>query len=493
MVELNRHVDLNKTLHVRIQQMFEGQRVWGGEGVIHVPNAGDHRALATMLSSATTMNGRWYENIANDLKNTKSLVNASAHVVMQHAINDYQNKINAHTEITQQQSEKIIFIDKNQKANWAYLIKFAAAPHKVRGLPARPAYIINATTNEIYKSWDEIRTLEDAKGGGSGGNKKTGKYTYDDNKGKSFPALNIQRDAASQTCYLKNADVTVYDMRKKEAVVEYKCSAIDTTHKVYWNGEHDAINGAFSPANDAFHEGAVIKELYKNWYDLDVLSEDGKPLMLNMYVHENMENAYWDPDTKRMVFGDGDGFIFFYPLTSLDVAAHEISHGFTSQNSNLNYEGQSGGMNESFSDMAAQAAYYYSTGKNNWMIGSDITLWLVGDALRYMDIPSKDCTQGKTQGKDCSIDDADQYNDKVDVHFSSGVYNRMFYLLANSKGWNTRKAFDVMVKANQDYWTATTTFTEGACGVMKATTDLKYDTNDVKKVFMKVGLETANC
>ncbi len=59
-----------------------------------------------------------------------------------------------------------------------------------------------------------------------------------------------------------------------------------------------------------------------------------------------------------MTFGDGASY--FYPLVSLDVSAHEVSHGFIEQNSNLIYSGQSGGINEAFSDMAGEAAEFYS-------------------------------------------------------------------------------------------------------------------------------------
>ena len=63
----------------------------------------------------------------------------------------------------------------------------------------------------------------------------------------------------------------------------------------------------------------------------------------------------------------GDGYLTFYPLTGLDVVSHEISHGFTEYNSNLIYSGQSGGINESFSDMAGEASKYYVRGSNDYM------------------------------------------------------------------------------------------------------------------------------
>lgn len=100
----------------------------------------------------------------------------------------------------------------------------------------------------------------------------------------------------------------------------------------------------------------------------------------------------------------GDGATMFYPLVSLDVAAHEVSHGFTEQNSGLIYRGQSGGMNEAFSDMAGEAAEFYMRGKNDFLIGYDIKKG--SGALRYMDQPSRD-------GR--SIDNASQYYNGIDA------------------------------------------------------------------------------
>jgi pseudolysin/vibriolysin len=173
----------------------------------------------------------------------------------------------------------------------------------------------------------------------------------------------------------------------------------------------------------------------------------------------------------------GDGATTFYPLVSLDVAAHEVSHGFTQQNSNLTYSGQSGGINEAFSDMAGEAAEYFSRGKNDFLVGSEI--FKNGVALRYMATPTKD-------GR--SIDNASKFVTGMDVHYSSGVYNKAFYTLATKAGWNTSKAFQVMADANRLYWTASTTFNKGACGVQQAATNRGYPVADVKAAFTAVGV-----
>ncbi|CAM5269028.1 Peptidase OS=Rhodanobacter lindaniclasticus OX=75310 GN=B1991_14740 PE=3 SV=1 [Rhodanobacter lindaniclasticus] len=191
----------------------------------------------------------------------------------------------------------------------------------------------------------------------------------------------------------------------------------------------------------------------------------------------NYENAFWDG--SAMYFGDGAST--FYPLVSLDVTSHEISHGYTEQNSGLEYTGQSGGMNEAYSDIAGEAAEYFDRGSADFLVGADIVKASagIGEALRYMCNPPQDGG---------SIDNAANYNSGLDVHYSSGVYNKSFCLLAKTSGWDVKKAFQVYALANKVYWTATSTFNSGACGVESAATDLGYDKNAVIAAFNGVGV-----
>lgn len=495
--EVSRSTDFNHTMHVRIKQTYQDYPVWGGDGVVHIPEAKQRAklALSAAVTPASTMNGVVYQNLANDLSNTPAYVfnQSQAQKAVQQAISAYQQKTGSKSPVSREKSDLMVFVDKNNKAHWVFHVSFDVPAKESSMLPERPTYLIDAVTFQVYEQWNDIKTI-DALAGGFGGNKKMGKLIYDGVM-PHLSTLNIQRDAASNTCYLRNADVTVEDKSHNNQVMRFTCSATDPQHNnVYWDADFDAVNEAFSPANDALYAGAVIKDMYQKWYNLPVLVRDGKPMMLTMVVHERgLENAYWDGE--KMTFGDGGST--FYPLTSLGVGAHEISHGFTEQHANLVYAGQSGGMNEAFSDMAAQAAEYYAYHdqpgwKNNWQIGPEIFKGQ-GEALRYMDQPSKDC-HGWPAGWNCSIDSADQYGwGFIDVHHSSGVYNRFFYLLSTSEGWTTRKAFDVMVQANMHYWTPTATFQSAACGVIKAAKDYKYDTNAVLESFKKVKIDTSKC
>jgi pseudolysin len=355
--------------------------------------------------------------------------------------------------------------------------------------------MMDAMSFKVYEQWNDIKTLEAVSGGGFGGNKKMGKLVYDGLSG-NLSKLDMQRDG--KTCYLQNSEVTVTDFRTNN-IARFECVKPDPDHdNVYWDGSADQYNGGYSPNNDALYAGKIIREMYQSWYGVPVLTNNNEPMVLSMVTHAVMrdelnmpvyDNAEWDPETQKMYFGDGKQM--FYPLTSLGVGAHEISHGFTEQHSDLEYNGQSGGMNESFSDMAAQAAEFYSGHNNTWKIGAEITIKR-DLALRYMDVPSKDCADVKP-GRDCSIDNVKKYYPKLNVHFSSGIYNRVFFLMSTAPDWDVKKAFDVMVQANSHYWTATSTFAQGACGVLSAAKDFKYDLSAVKKAFADVGINTGKC
>ena len=359
----------------------------------------------------------------------------------------------------------------------------------VRGNPSRPTALIDANTGAIIKQWEGLTDGRRPPGGGSvpvavsatgpGGNELTGLYHYD-NSGPGREFLDAQR--LGNVCYLQDADVATYNLAGGQRVTQWSfgCAGNDPAQ---WVSFGDAINGAYSPINDAHHFGGVVHDMYSSWFGAPPLrNDDGSPMQLSMWVHYgvNYENAFWDG--REMVFGDGDQY--FYPFVVLDVTGHEISHGFTEQHSGLEYTGQSGGMNEAFSDMAGEAVKYFDRGSNDFMVGAEMvkpaTVPLLGmAALRDMCTPSND---------GASIDNAADYRDGLDVHYSSGVYNRAFCTLAKAGGWNARKAFEVFHDANALYWQPAETFDSGACGVEQSALDRGYSEADVVAAFAAVGV-----
>ncbi|CAM4428361.1 MAG: Zinc metalloproteinase [Legionella sp.] len=472
------HTDRNKMTHVRMQQQYAGFPVHGGYAILH--SAYPAKSLGQPQANVA-MNGVVYQGLQSELGKPEASFVKNAPVALEQFKAQY-----AGNELSDEHVAPMVYIDDQHQAHWAYKVSvFVTYKDKI---PARPTAIIDAKTHKPFVQWDDVKTAKSvAKGFGFGGNHKAGEYKYD---GGAFPYLELTRDDSAAACFMENTEVKVIDMlhkySSKTKAMKFDCPANDSG--IYMTGYkadgYDRDNGAASPTNDALYAGYVIKHMYHDWYGVEALTKsDGSPMQLVMRVHygQGYENAYWDG--RQMTFGDGDTMM--YPLVSLGVGGHEISHGFTEQHSNLEYYGQSGGMNEAFSDMAAQAAEYYSVGKNTWSIGGEIMKEDSGyDALRYMDVPSRDGS---------SIDSADEYYGGLDVHYSSGVYNRLFYLLSTTQGWNARLAFDVMVKANMDYWIPYSTFDEGACGVINAASDLGYSVDDVKVALKTVAINYSRC
>jgi hypothetical protein len=310
----------------------------------------------------------------------------------------------------------------------------------------------------VLEKWEGINHVD---GTGPGGNAKTGQYEYQ--VGGKYGPLNVTQ--VGSTCSLDSPNVFTLNMNGgTTATATHSFTCPRNTVK--------AINGAFSPMNDAHAFGSVVFNMYQSYLGIRPISQK---LKMRVHYDLNYENAFWDG--TQMTFGDGA--TTFYPLVSLDVTSHEVSHGFTEQNSALVYSGMSGGMNEAFSDMAGEAAEYFQRGTNDFLVGAEI--FKNGTALRYMNNPPLD---------GASIDNASKYTSALDVHYTSGVYNKAFYLLATTAGWNTKMAFQVMAHANDVYWTSSSTFDAGACGVEKAASDYAYNVAAVTAAFNAVGV---NC
>ena len=427
---------------VRQQQMFRGVPVYGRSiAVVQDAQGNALRASGALMQDADV----GLSSVAPKLSAARALSALRSHA---------QTALVGGAAISNQKTDLFVYPQDNGPARLVYRVSYFVGGAN----PSRPTAIIDANTGAVIKSWNG---LTDASATGPGGNQKTGQYTY----GTDYAALDVTQSGS--TCTLVNTNVKTYNLNHGTSggsVVSFTCP----------NSNTDAINGAYSPVNDAHHFGGVVHDMYNAYTGAPPLSMQ---LVMKVHYKSNYENAFWDG--SAMYFGDGAST--FYPLVSLDVTSHEISHGYTEQNSGLEYDGQSGGMNEAYSDIAGEAAEFYDRGAADFLVGADIvkTSAGIGDALRYMCNPPQDGG---------SIDNAADYTSSLDVHYSSGVYNKSFCLLAKTSGWDVKKAFQVYALANKSYWTATSTFNSGACGVESAATDLGYDKNAVIAAFTAVGV-----
>ncbi|OII38942.1 peptidase M4 [Curtobacterium sp. MMLR14_010] len=181
------------------------------------------------------------------------------------------------------------------------------------------------------------------------------------------------------------------------------------------------------------------------WLDVfGRVSIDGAGLPLDATVHygQDYDNAYWDG--SRMVFGDGDGEVFTRFTVALDVIGHELTHGVTQYTADLTYQGQSGALNESVSDVFGSLVAQYTAGQTaaeaSWLIGEGLfTPAVHGVALRSMRAPGTaydDPVLGKDPQPATMADYVETDEDAGGVHTNSGIPNHAFFLAATAIGGN---------------------------------------------------------
>ncbi|TRX75522.1 M4 family metallopeptidase [Pseudomonas mangiferae] len=443
-LKVQRYGAVGNKLVTRYKQYYNGVPVWG-EAITEVSGGGNAKSLAEPSRS-----GRYVANIGADLvAGTKATLSKEQVLGQAKSL-----KAQGRTTLNDK-ADLVVRLNSENVAQLAYVVSYFIPGNE----PSRPFFIIDANSGSVLEQWEG---LNHAEASGPGGNQKTGRYVY----GTDYGPLIVTKD-----CKMNSGDVITVNLNGSEN------TSLNTPFKFSCPyNDYKQTNGAYSPLNDAHYFGNVVFNMYKGWFG------GLRPISQKLYMHvhygSNYENAFWDGSSMNF----GDGASRFYPLVALDVTAHEISHGFTEQNSGLVYDGQSGGMNEAFSDMAGEAAeYFMRNGRNDWQVGADI--FKGSGALRYMDSPSRD-------GR--SIEHASKYRSGLDVHLSSGVYNKAFYLLAHKTGWNTRKAFEVFLDANRFYWTENSTFNQGACGVIKSAQNRSYGSADVVSAFQQVGVTCPN-
>lgn len=246
-------------------------------------------------------------------------------------------------------------------------------------------------------------------------------------------------------------------------------------------------------AVDAHAYAAKVYDFYKEKFNRNSL--DGSGLRIQSVTHygSKYNNAFWNG--SYMIYGDGDGKVFAPLSGALDVVGHEMTHGVIEHTANLQYENQSGALNEAIADMFGNAIQ----GKNDWLIGEDVyTPSKAGDALRSMADPT-------LYGDPAHMD---QYKnlpnteagDWGGVHTNSGIPNKTYYLLSHGgtfegvdvKGIGNSQAIAIVYRALTLYLTSTSDFADFRAAMTQASTDLygasSTQTTSVKDAFDAVGI-----
>ena len=438
-------VDANGTRHLRFDRTYAGLPVLGGDLIVHQDRTGatesvDRANTASLNGLGTT------PAITAPKAQSKALATESG------------STLNAAPQL-------VVWANGTPKLAWKTLI----GGRQSDGTPSRLQVVTDARTGAVLSSTETIET-------GTG-------------NGVFVGQVPLTTTLSGSTYQLKDATRGGQYSTDMNNGTSGNGTLFTNSTDTWGNGQ---ASNRQSAAVDAQYGAAATWDFYKNTFGRNGIRNDGVGAYSRVHYDSGYENAFWDDTCFCMTYGDGAGNT--HPLTEIDVSGHEMSHGVTAATANLNYSGESGGLNEGTSDILGTGVEWYAnlaSNPPNYDIGELINLNGDGTPLRYMDKPSKDGS---------SADSWYSGVGNLDVHYSSGVANHLFYLLAEGSGAKTingfsynsptvnnitvagigrDKALHVWYQALTAHMTSTTNYASARTATLAAATDL-YGTNSTE-------------
>ncbi len=389
-------VDANGTEHVRYQRSFRGLPVIGGDFVVHSRNgklAGVSQTLATA-----------------------SRPSLAARVNADQAIVEAGSRFGSHF-IGAPTSRMVVFA-RNTAPVLAHEVVFNGI--KADQTPTEMHYFVDANSGRILDQWDGIHTARPGGGGSTCSSPAAAVGT-----GKTLTVGNVVVNTTKCGTSYQMVDSTrgggaTHNMSMKTSGM----GTVFTGSTNIWG--NNLLSDAQTVGADAHYGVATTWDYFKNVHGRSGIANDGKGAVSRVHYGRNYQNAFWSDSCFCMTFGDGDNGATIYPLVAIDVAGHEMSHGVTSRSANLTYSGESGGLNEATSDIFGTMVEYYANNANDpgdYVVGEELfpNNADMSNAIRWMFKPSLD-----GRSPDCYTGSLGS----LDVHYSSGVANHFYYLLA---------------------------------------------------------------
>ncbi|MEU0663517.1 M4 family metallopeptidase [Streptomyces lavendulocolor] len=377
--------DRDGTTHTRYERTYAGLPVLGGDLVVTETKAG--RTEAVSKASRAALKG---------VDTTADVAPAAAEKQAVGAARAEGSKATA----SERAPRKVVWLAQG-KPVLAYETVVGGLQHD--GTPNELHVVTDATTGAKLYEWQAVHN-------GTGNTQYSGQvtlgtapsYTLTDTGRGNHKTYNLNRGTSGTGTLFSGAD------------------------DIWGDGTPQNLETAGA---DAHYGAALTWDYYKNVHGRSGIKGDGVGAYSRVHYGNAYVNAFWTDSCFCMTYGDGAGNT--KPLTSIDVAAHEMTHGITSATAKLVYSGESGGLNEATSDIFAAAVEFHANNaqdKGDYLVGEKIDIRGNGTPLRYMDKPSKDGSS-----KDAWYSGIGG----IDVHYSSGPANHWFYLLSEGSGAKT--------------------------------------------------------
>jgi thermolysin len=450
-------IDDLKMAHTHVQQVVGGVPVWEGEAVVHLKSDGE-------LSLIT-----------DELKETVA-VETTPNLTPGDALMAAKRMYRGSRFMTEEPRIALYIFRGEDRDHLAYRVEMP----RIDGSDETADWVIfvDAHTGENVFQYNNLQT-------GSGSSLYSGTVT-------------MNTSSAAGTFYME-------DLTRRMGTFNMNSTGNESTGgggtQSRYTDTDDVWNTTIQRAGVDAHFGAAwTYDYYLNKHSRNGIDGAGGPgvttaaansgiSLITSRVHfgssGRYNNAFWF--NNRMSYGDGDG-TNFSPLTTVDICGHEMTHGVTERTANLTYAGESGALNEAWSDIMGAMVEAYKDGavsSDTWKIGEDAyTPGTAGDALRRMDNPN-------------AVGDPDHYsvrlyqgsctpsslNDNCGVHTNSSIANHAYYLISNGgtnrvsgiavTGIGTSAAERIFYRAlTFGYMTSGTNFSGARTATLNAATDL---------------------
>ncbi|MFF1677274.1 M4 family metallopeptidase [Streptomyces sp. NPDC058256] len=380
--------DADGTVHTRYERTYDGLPVLGGDLVVDTAKSGATEGVVKATRSAIEPATTTAALPAASAK-TQALAAAKAEKAKSPDVNRAPRKV-------------VWAASGTPTVAWETVV--GGFQHD--GTPQELHVVTDATTGKKLYEWEAIET-------GTGNTVYSGTVTLGTTQSGTTYNLTDGARGGHKT----------YNLNRGTSGTGTLFSGSDD---VWGNGLASNLESAGA---DAHYGAALTWDYYKNVHGRSGIRGDGVGAYSRVHYGNNYVNAFWSDSCFCMTYGDGSGNA--NPLTSIDVAAHEMTHGLTSATAGLVYSGESGGLNEATSDIFGSTVEFYAANSSDvgdYLIGEEININGNGTPLRYMDQPSKD---------GASKDSWYSGIGSIDVHYSSGPANHFFYLLSEGSGTKT--------------------------------------------------------
>ena len=440
------HADELGQIHGRFAQLYKGVRVWGGDAITHTDRHGAELPLTNALHKNIHL------NVSPSLTDTEALAIAHRDLAPK---GPYTYAPTAElvvfpetVEVVRQAGRRALDQEPNASDVTRDVVRYALAYHVhtelINGAEETRSqdYLIDAHTGAILKTWD---TLHRSAAVGTGKSQWYGAISLNTNSTASGYEMRDMTRGTGGT-FGNNATTNLSNGTSGNGTI-FTDADNAWGDGLQYTGTAGMGANAQTAAVDAHRGLQATWDMYKNVFGRNGIDNTGKATYSRMHYSTQYDNAFWQDACFCMTYGDGatGGSV---GEADLDTAGHEMTHGVTATSANLTYSGESGGLNESISDIFGTCVEFYTLGAGGTgtvipdaagtgAITANYTMFEnswghPGTALRYMYKPSKD---------GASKDAWSSTLGSLDVHYSSGPMNRAWYFLARGSSATTTSDF----------------------------------------------------